>query len=120
MPSTVDGGALASESSAALPSAAGVPFKRRFVMPSVVLAVLEIVAVGYPLWVAFDLSTFGADTLLRTALPVGVIAIIVWVTATTVWLMPLWRAAAARRRGDKVSKDLATRAYRITLKGPVR
>ena len=32
---------------------------------------LELIGVGYPLWVAFDLGDLGADTLLRTALPVG-------------------------------------------------
>jgi signal transduction histidine kinase len=100
--------------------AALVPFKRRFVMPAVVLGVLELVAVGYPVWVAFDLGSLGADTLLRTALPVGVVAVIVWWATTTAWLLPLWTAVSARRRGEKVNKELAARAYRITLKGPVR
>jgi len=120
MPTTGDGPVASNESATTLPSLATVPFKRRFVMPGLVLAVLELVAVGYPLWVAFDLSSFGADTLLRTALPVGVVAVIVWVAAITTWLWPLWTAVAARRRGEKVSKELAARAYRITLKGPVR
>ncbi|MGE5182678.1 MAG: ATP-binding protein [Acidobacteriota bacterium] len=110
----------ASESSAALPSLATLPFKRRFVMPAIVLAVLELLAIGYPLWAAFDLGDLGADTLLRTALPVGIGAAVVWWTAITVWLLPLWSAVAARRRGDKVGKELAARAYRITLKAPVR
>jgi signal transduction histidine kinase len=109
-----------SESSAALGTLATVPFKRRFVMPAVVLGILEIVAVGYPLWVAFDLGDLGADTLLRTALPVGVGAVVVWWAALATWLLPLWAAVGARRRGDKVNKDLAARAYRITLKAPVR
>jgi signal transduction histidine kinase len=85
-----------------------------------VLAVLEIVAVGYPVWAAFDLGSLGQATLLRTALPVGIGAIVVWFVAVSVWLMPLWTAVAARRRGDKVGKELAARAYRITLKAPVR
>src|SRR4029078_1655777 len=59
-------------------------------------------------------------TLLRTALPVGIVAIIVWVAAGAIWLLPLWHAVVARRRGEKVSKEDAARAYRITLKGPVR
>ena len=97
-----------------------VPFKRRFVVPAVTLAVLEIAAVAYPLWIAFDLGDLGADTLLRTALPVGVGAIVLWLAATTAWLLPLRSAVVARRRGEKVNKELAARAYRITLKGPVR
>jgi signal transduction histidine kinase len=127
--------ATSSESSAALPSlaprvtesggsppggAATIPFKRRFVMPAVVLGLLELVAVGYPLWAAFDLGDLGIDTLLRTALPVGVGAVAVWNTAIAVWLMPLWQAARARKQGDRVGKELASRAYRITLKMPVR
>jgi signal transduction histidine kinase len=108
------------DSATALPSVATVPFKRRFVMPAVVLALLELLAVGYPVWVAFDLSSLGADTLLRTALPVAIVAVIVWWAAITAWLLPLWAAVGARRRGEKVNKELAARAYRITLKGPVR
>ncbi len=110
----------AGESAAALPSLANVPFKRRFVVPGVVLALVELIAIGYPLWSAFDLGALGADTLLRTALPVCIGAILVWVGAITMWLLPLWAAVAARRSGDKVSKELASRAYKITLKGPVR
>ena len=45
---------------------------------------------------------------------------LVWLAAITAWLLPLWAAVAARRRGERVNKELAARAYRITLKGPVR
>jgi len=118
MPTTGDG--MSSESSSALPSLATLPFKRRFVVPAVALALLELLAVGYPLWSAFDLGDLGADSLIRTALPVGVVALVVWHVAITMWLLPLWSAVAARRRGERVSKELAARAFRITLKGPVR
>ncbi|HSN29823.1 MAG TPA: ATP-binding protein, partial [Kofleriaceae bacterium] len=109
-----------SESASALPSLATVPFKRRFAAPAIVLGIVEVLAVGYPLWAAFDLGNLGTGTLLRTALPVGVGACVVWLTAIAVWLMPLWSAVVARRMGEKVGKDLAARAYRITLKGPIR
>ena len=117
-----EGGAQpSSESSATLPQTlATVPFKRRFVIPSVVLAVLEIVGVGYPLWTAFDLGSLGTDTLVRTVVPVGIGAVVVWWVAVVTWLLPLWTAVTARRRGQKVPKELASRAYRITLKAPVR
>lgn len=100
--------------------AALVPFKRRFALPAILLGALELLAVGYPLWIAFDLGMLGADTLLRTALPVGIVAIIVGWATSAAWLFPLWSAVIARRRGEKVNKELAARAYRITLKGPVR
>lgn len=108
------------DSPAALSSAATVPFKRRFVLPGIVLGLVEIIAVGYPLWVAFDLGALGADTLLRMVVPVGIGAVLVWVGAITMWLLPLWSAVSARRRGAKVKKELAARAYRITLRGPIR
>ena len=112
--------AAAGDSSAGLSSHPRVPFKRRFVVPAIVLGLLELLAVGYPVWVAFDLTSLGADTLLRTALPVAVVSVIVWWAVTAVWLLPLWAAVSARRRGVKVNKELAARAYRITLKGPIR
>jgi len=110
----------AETSSSALSTLAVVPFKRRFVVPGVVLAALELIAVAYPLWAFFDLGALGADTLLRTALPVCIGAILVWVGANAMWLLPLYAAVAARRRGEKVSKELASRAYLITLRGPIR
>lgn len=97
-----------------------VPFKRRFFVPAIVLLVAELAVIGYPLWSAFGLDTLPRGTLLRTALPAGIGASIVWFAALTAWLLPLWAAVATRRRGERVPKELATRAYRITLKGPVR
>jgi len=99
---------------------AAVPFKRRFFLPSLVLAVAELAFIAYPLWVAFDLGLLPGETLLRTALPAGVGASLVWLAAITAWLLPLWSTVATRRRGQRVPKELASRAYRITLKGPVR
>lgn len=97
-----------------------VPFKRRFFVPAVVLLAAELALVGYPLWRAFDVAALPADTLLRTALPVAIGAAVVWFAATTAWLLPLRSAVLARRRGERVPKELAARAYRITLKGPIR
>jgi signal transduction histidine kinase len=102
------------------PALRGVPFKRLFVLPAVVLGLAELVFIAYPLWVAFDLAGLGSDTLLRTALPVGIGAVVVWLAATTTWLLPLWAAVAARRRGERVHKELSASAYRITLRGPIR
>src|SRR5258708_5872284 len=79
----------ADSSSSALRSGATVPLKRRLVLPAVVLGALELLAVAYPVWVLFDLASLGADTLLRTALPVCIVAAIVWWATTTAWLFPL-------------------------------
>jgi signal transduction histidine kinase len=98
----------------------GIPFKRLFLIPATVLGLAELIFIVYPLWVAFDLAGFGSDTLLRTGLPVGVGAIVVWLAAIIAWHLPLWSAVGARRHGERVPKDLAARAYRITLKAPVR
>ncbi|HEX3477052.1 MAG TPA: ATP-binding protein [Kofleriaceae bacterium] len=95
-------------------------FNRRFVIPAAVLGAAELVFIAYPLAVAFDLAGFGGDTLLRTVGPVAAGAVVVWLFSITAWLMPLWSAVGARRRGERVQKDLAARAYRITLNGPVR
>jgi hypothetical protein len=109
-----------SEASTTMPTVAVVPFKRRFLVPGLVLAVVELVAVGYPLWTLFDLGDLGSDTLVRTALPVAIGAAVLWSAAVAAWLVPLWTAVGARRRGERVSKELAARAYRITLRGPIR
>jgi len=101
-------------------SLVAVPFKRRFLVPTIVLGLAELLAIAYPLWIAFDLGSIGGETLFGTALPVGIGACIVWLAAITAWLLPLWAAVGARRRGERVNKDLAARAYRITIKGPVR
>jgi hypothetical protein len=98
----------------------GVPFKRLFLVPGLVLGLAELLFVAYPLWVAFDLVALGSDTLLRTALPVGIGAVILWAAATVAWILPLRAAVIARRNGERVPRELAARAYRATLKAPVR
>src|SRR3954469_24269362 len=97
-----------------------VPFKRRFVVPGVALGLLELLGIGWPLWSTFDLGDLGADTLIRTLLPVAIGGAVVWIFAMAAWFAPLWQAVALRRRGERVPKELAARAYRITLKAPVR
>jgi signal transduction histidine kinase len=97
-----------------------ITFKRRFIVPEVVLAVVECAAVAYPLWEAFDLGSLRFLSLVRTVVPVVVGATVVWGAAFATWFMPLWQAIMARRRGERVPKEVATHAYRITLKAPVR
>ena len=84
------------------------------------IGLAELVGIAYPLWSAFELRNIPRETLLPAVLPVAVAACIVWFAALTAWLLPLRNAVVARRKGDRVNKDLAARAYRITLRAPVR
>src|SRR5262249_61302157 len=111
--------APAAESACSL-SVATVPCKRRFFMPGLALGFAELALIGYPLWQAFDLCELGTDTLLRVGLPVGVAAVVVWFAAITAWLLPLWQAVGARRRGERGNKELAASAYRSTPQAPGR
>src|SRR4051794_27075445 len=99
---------------------AAVPFKRRFFLPRVVLGLAQIVLLIYPLWTAFDRGALPGDPVRRASLPAGIGGCIVWLGAPPTWLLPLWSAVVARRRGERVDKELAARAYRITFKGPIR
>ncbi|MCX5745578.1 MAG: hypothetical protein NT062_24135, partial [Proteobacteria bacterium] len=59
----------AGASSVAVPSGGNlaiVPFKRRFLGPTIVLGFAELIGIFYPLWVVFDLRQLGWDTLVRT------------------------------------------------------
>ncbi|MCA9675217.1 MAG: HAMP domain-containing protein [Kofleriaceae bacterium] len=96
------------------------PFKRRLVWSSAILGVAEVVLVAMPLWTLFDLDAVGNATLFRLAVPVLAGAIVVWGAAMTTWLMPVWNAVALRRRGARVPKEIAGRAYRATLRVPLR
>ncbi|HTJ45519.1 MAG TPA: ATP-binding protein [Kofleriaceae bacterium] len=96
------------------------PFKRRFLIPGVVLGALEALLVGLPLWNLFDLGRVPPSTLLRIAIPVIIGAALVWTAALTTWLLPVRTAVVLRRRGDRVPKELSARAYRATLRVPLR
>jgi signal transduction histidine kinase len=100
--------------------ATSVPFKRHLVGPGMVLGAAEVVLVAMPLWSLFDLGALGSRLLLRLALPVAVAATLLWVAATTSWLLPIRTAVVMRRRGEPVPKELAALAYRATLRIPLR
>jgi hypothetical protein len=61
-----------------------------------------------------------AGTLLRIAVPVLVGAALLWTAAQTTWLLPVRTAVLMRRRGERVTKELAARAYRATIRTPLR
>jgi signal transduction histidine kinase/uncharacterized membrane protein (GlpM family) len=96
------------------------PFKRHFFLQGVVFGVAEIVLVALPLWSLFDLGRLDSSTVLRVALPALIGAAVVWAAALTGWLAPVQAAVALRRRGERVPKELAARAYRATLRVPLR
>jgi len=96
------------------------PFKRHFLLPGLVMAAAEILLVVLPLWSLFDLGLVDSSILMRVAIPVVIGALLLWSAALTAWLMPVRTAVVLRRRGDKVPKELAARAYRATLRVPLR
>ena len=108
-------------SSSAL-SLAAVPFKRRFVAPGDRARASSRSSRSATRCGSRSISASSApSTLLRTALPVarrGVrrVARRDHAVAVAAVAARSWRAAAA----SSVNKELAARAYRITLKGPVR
>ena len=95
-------------------------FKRRLIWPGVLLTLAEVIGVVLPLWNIFDLREVETGTLLRTVLPVTIGAIIVWTVSMLAWFAPIRASIALRKRGAKVPKDLAARAYRATLRIPLR
>ncbi len=98
----------------------GVPFKRHLFLPALVLGAAEAVLVGYPLWNLFDFGDLDGGTLARIGIPVLVGAALAWSAAITAWLLPVRACVAARRRGARASKDLASRGYRSALRTPLR
>ena len=70
-------------------------------MPASCSRSLELVAVGYPLWVAFDLATSAPTRCCARRFPSGSRARLVWLGAVAMWLLPLWQAVAARRSGEQ-------------------
>jgi signal transduction histidine kinase len=112
------GAALDAGASTSAPVA--VPFKRRLVWPVFLLTALEVAVVALPLWTIFDLGTLPPGVAVRTVAPVAVVASLIWLAVSLTWLLPVRTAIARRRAGRKVSKDEAARAYRATLRMPLR
>ncbi len=96
------------------------PFKRHFFLQGLVFGVAEIVLIALPLWSLFGLGRLPSSTVLRVALPALIGAAIVWAAALTGWLAPVQTAVNLRRRNERVPKELAARAYRATLRVPLR
>jgi signal transduction histidine kinase len=96
------------------------PFKRRLVVPGLVLVLGEFLLVALPVWTLFGLRAVPTGMLWRIGAPIAVGAALVWAAAFAAWILPVRRAVVLRRRGDRVSRDLAARAYRAILRLPVR
>ncbi len=105
-----------------IPKGAGEPvaFKRLFFVPGVGLTVLELVAIAWPAFVLFSPTDDDRAILLKTAAPVIGGALAIWFASMAAWMAPLQRAILLRRRGKKIPKELAARAYTATWKVPLR
>jgi signal transduction histidine kinase len=97
-----------------------VGFKRHLLVPGLVLNVAEVALLVLPLWTLFDLGQVPPSVLLRIAIPVLAGMAIVWLAFVTAQFTPVQRAIQLRRRGERLPKDLATRAYEATLRAPIR
>jgi hypothetical protein len=108
------------QSFSVLSAAASTPFRRRFVLPTWITLVLEVIAVVLPLWVIFDLGALPAGTIVRTALPAGLGAWLVWALAVTAWLLPIRRLISAREKSQRLDKEQVNKAYRNSISGPLK
>lgn len=97
-----------------------VGFKRHLLAPSLLLILAEIALVVLPLWTLFELGSLDSSVLLRVAIPVLAGMSVVWVALSFAMLAPVQRAIQLRRRGKRLPKPIAARAYRATLVVPVR
>ena len=97
-----------------------VGFKRHLLAPSLLLTLAEIALVALPLWSLFDLGGLDPSILLRVAIPVLAGMSIVWVALVFTMLAPVQRAIQLRRKGKRLPKSIAARAYRATLVVPTR
>ena len=95
-------------------------FKRHFVVPALALAVLEVVAIVWPVLSLFRPAIADRTILWRVAIPVLVGAQITWWAAIGSWAAPLYRAIQVKRRGERLPDDLAEAAYRATWRLPRR
>ena len=105
-----------------IPKGAGEPvaFKRLFLLPGIALTALELLLVGWPAWELFAPNADERAMLVRIALPVIGGALAIWFASMAAWLSPVHRAIQLRRRGKKIPKEIAARAYRATWKVPLR
>jgi signal transduction histidine kinase len=93
-------------------------FKRHFVWPGLIASVIEIAFVVIPLLNLFG-GGVGDDLLLRVVVPVLAGAQLVWWLAAGSWLAAVHRAIQQKRRGNRLGGDLASAAYRITIRAPI-
>src|SRR5688572_4480332 len=95
-------------------------FKRHFVLPGVVMAVLEIIAIVWPLHSLFEPAVPDDGVLLRIAIPVLAGAQLTWWAAVGSWLRPIYRAIQLKRRGQRLPDELALASYRGAWRLPRR
>ena len=93
-------------------------FKRHFVWPGLIASVIEIAFVVIPLLNLFG-DKLDDDLLLRVVVPVLAGAQLVWWLAAGSWLSAVYRANQEKRRGNRLSGDLAAAAYRTTIRAPI-
>jgi signal transduction histidine kinase len=95
-------------------------FKRHFVLPGLLLTALEIIGIVLPLLSLFQPAIPDRAMLVKIAVPVLAGAQITWWAAVGSWLTPIYRAIQMKRRGHRLSDELAIGAYRAAWRVPRR
>jgi signal transduction histidine kinase len=95
-------------------------FGRRFFAPDVLLAIVELVAIGIPLFSFFPLDGAQRRVFLGAApLALG-LASLVWVLAARAWRAPIGRATRRRLDGEVLDAAARDAAYEAILRFPRR
>lgn len=97
-----------------------VGFKRHLLAPGLLVFLAEVLLVVFPLYTLFGLGELETALLLRVAIPVLAGMSLVWVALHFAMLAPVQRAIQLRRRGKRLPRAIAARAYRATLQVPMR
>jgi hypothetical protein len=117
-PSVVAGAADAADSGGE--SAPAVAFKRRFLLPGMIITTLELLLVVWPAVYLFFPHAEERGILWRVSAPVLGGALVLWYGVVAAWLSPLQRAIQLRRRGRPLPEAVERRAYRATWNVPLR
>ncbi len=95
-------------------------FKRRLLLPGIVLTAAEVVVIVLPLLSFYQPTPEQRTVLVRAAVPVCAGFVAVWGLAIASWLAPLQRAVSLRKKGQSLLEPVSDAAYRAMLLVPNR
>ncbi|ACY14926.1 ATP-binding protein [Haliangium ochraceum] len=95
-------------------------FRRRLLFISLAMIAAELLLVGVPLWLLFELGSVSPGALARAGLPVLLLGSVAWLALMGVWFAPIHRALRAHRRDQQLEPEVASAAYRASLSLPLK